>query len=80
MQAAEHAVLSDGSAVAVVTTIFNKIHIVKLTLYSHVVTNLHLCRCHYKGRLASNNAVFDSSYERGRPLTFKVRLALYPTK
>ncbi|CAL8471891.1 g11433 [Coccomyxa elongata] len=31
-----------------------------------------LIRCHYKGRLASNNAVFDSSYERGRPLTFKV--------
>ncbi|KAK9905890.1 hypothetical protein WJX75_008221 [Coccomyxa subellipsoidea] len=31
-----------------------------------------LIRCHYRGRLASNNAVFDSSYERGRPLTFKV--------
>jgi hypothetical protein len=31
-----------------------------------------LCRCHYTGRLASNNVVFDSSYERGRPLTFKV--------
>ena len=29
-------------------------------------------RCHYKGRLASNNAIFDSSYERGRPLSFKV--------
>ncbi len=29
------------------------------------------CRCHYRGKLASNNAVFDSSYERGRPLTFK---------
>lgn len=29
-------------------------------------------RCHYKGRLASNNAVFDSSYERGRPLSFKI--------
>jgi hypothetical protein len=29
-------------------------------------------RCHYTGRLASNNRVFDSSYERGRPLTFKV--------
>lgn len=31
-----------------------------------------LIRCHYTGRLASNNVVFDSSYERGRPLTFKV--------
>jgi len=31
------------------------------------------CRCHYRGKLASNNAVFDSSYERGRPLTFKAR-------
>lgn len=31
-----------------------------------------LIRCHYEGRLASNNTVFDSSYERGRPLTFKV--------
>lgn len=30
------------------------------------------CRCHYTGRLASNNAVFDSSYERGKPLSFKV--------
>ena len=30
------------------------------------------CRCHYKGRLASNNAIFDSSYERGRPLSFKI--------
>lgn len=29
-------------------------------------------RCHYRGRLASNNAVFDSSYERGRPLSFKI--------
>jgi len=29
-------------------------------------------RCHYTGRLASNGRVFDSSYERGRPLTFKV--------
>lgn len=29
-------------------------------------------RCHYTGRLASNNAVFDSSYERGRPLSFKI--------
>ena len=29
-------------------------------------------RCHYRGRLASNNAVFDSSYDRGRPLSFKV--------
>lgn len=29
-------------------------------------------RCHYRGRLASNQAVFDSSYERGRPLTFTV--------
>eukprot|EP00879_Flechtneria_rotunda_P009280 GHRR01009715.1.p1 GENE.GHRR01009715.1~~GHRR01009715.1.p1 ORF type:complete len:196 (+),score=68.69 GHRR01009715.1:749-1336(+) len=31
-----------------------------------------LIRCHYTGRLASNNRVFDSSYERGRPLTFKI--------
>lgn len=29
-------------------------------------------RCHYRGRLASNEALFDSSYERGRPLTFTV--------
>ena len=29
-------------------------------------------RCHYKGKLASNNAMFDSSYERGRPLSFKI--------
>ena len=35
----------------------------------------HPGRCHYRGRLASNNAVFDSSYERGRPLTFKASLA-----
>lgn len=33
-------------------------------------------RCHYRGRLASNNAVFDSSYERGRPLSFKARAAV----
>ena len=32
------------------------------------------CRCHYTGKLASNNRVFDSSYERGRPLTFKVSI------
>jgi peptidylprolyl isomerase len=31
-----------------------------------------LIRCHYSGRLVSNGRVFDSSYERGRPLTFKV--------
>eukprot|EP00191_Tetraselmis_sp_GSL018_P024165 CAMPEP_0177623914 /NCGR_PEP_ID=MMETSP0419_2-20121207/29176_1 /TAXON_ID=582737 /ORGANISM="Tetraselmis sp., Strain GSL018" /LENGTH=206 /DNA_ID=CAMNT_0019124537 /DNA_START=42 /DNA_END=663 /DNA_ORIENTATION=- len=31
-----------------------------------------LIRCHYTGRLAANNAVFDSSYNRGIPLTFKV--------
>ncbi|CAK0783232.1 hypothetical protein CVIRNUC_006431 [Coccomyxa viridis] len=31
-----------------------------------------LIRCHYKGRLASNNAIFDSSYDRGRPLSFKI--------
>ncbi|CAL5220915.1 g3010 [Coccomyxa viridis] len=31
-----------------------------------------LIRCHYRGRLASNNAIFDSSYERGRPLSFKI--------
>eukprot|EP00884_Botryococcus_braunii_P018912 jgi/Botrbrau1/5704/Bobra.0071s0037.1 len=29
-------------------------------------------RCHYTGKLASNGEVFDSSYERRRPLTFKV--------
>ncbi|KAK9844414.1 hypothetical protein WJX74_002168 [Apatococcus lobatus] len=29
-------------------------------------------KAHYTGRLASNGAVFDSSYERRRPLTFKV--------
>jgi FKBP-type peptidyl-prolyl cis-trans isomerase len=34
-----------------------------------------IIRCHYTGRLASNNRVFDSSYERGRPLSFKVRAA-----
>jgi hypothetical protein len=27
-------------------------------------------RAHYTGRLASNGVVFDSSFERGRPLTF----------
>ncbi|KIZ01189.1 FKBP-type peptidyl-prolyl cis-trans isomerase [Monoraphidium neglectum] len=31
-----------------------------------------LIRAHYTGRLASNGKVFDSSYTRGRPLTFKV--------
>eukprot|EP00775_Hariotina_reticulata_P006694 gene6694-6917_t len=31
-----------------------------------------LIRCHYTGRLVSNGRVFDSSYERGRPLTFKI--------
>eukprot|EP00873_Tetraselmis_striata_P003602 jgi/Tetstr1/423866/TSEL_014490.t1 len=31
-----------------------------------------LIRCHYTGRLASNNSVFDSSYNRGLPLQFKV--------
>ncbi|KAI8465832.1 MAG: hypothetical protein J3K34DRAFT_379633 [Monoraphidium minutum] len=31
-----------------------------------------LIRCHYTGRLASNGKVFDSSYTRGRPLSFKV--------
>lgn len=29
-------------------------------------------RCHYTGKLASNGAVFDSSYTRGRPLSFKI--------
>ncbi|KAK9865514.1 hypothetical protein WJX84_001776 [Apatococcus fuscideae] len=29
-------------------------------------------KAHYTGRLASNGAVFDSSYERRRPLNFKV--------
>ena len=31
-----------------------------------------MIRCHYTGRLQSNGAVFDSSYERGRPLEFKI--------
>ena len=31
-----------------------------------------LCRCHYTGKLTSG-AVFDSSYERRKPLSFKVR-------
>lgn len=31
-----------------------------------------LIRCHYSGQLASNGKVFDSSYQRGRPLTFKI--------
>ncbi|KAK9814292.1 hypothetical protein WJX72_003523 [[Myrmecia] bisecta] len=31
-----------------------------------------MIRCHYMGRLASNGAVFDSSYERRRPLSFKI--------
>lgn len=30
------------------------------------------CRAHYDGRLESNNVQFDASYNRGRPLTFKV--------
>lgn len=30
-----------------------------------------LIRCHYTGRL-ENGRVFDSSYERGRPLSFKI--------
>lgn len=29
-------------------------------------------KAHYEGRLISNNEVFDSSYERGKPLTFKL--------
>lgn len=37
------------------------------------VPHLHVCsRCHYTGRLASNGRVFDSSYERRRPLSFKI--------
>lgn len=31
-----------------------------------------IIRAHYTGRLASNGVVFDSSYERGRPLQFKI--------
>ena len=31
-----------------------------------------LIRAHYRGRLASTGAEFDSSFGRGRPLTFKV--------
>jgi FKBP-type peptidyl-prolyl cis-trans isomerase len=30
------------------------------------------CRAHYAGKLESNGQQFDSSYDRGRPLTFKV--------
>jgi peptidylprolyl isomerase len=33
---------------------------------------LALRRAHYAGRLQSNGVQFDSSYDRGRPLTFKV--------
>jgi peptidylprolyl isomerase len=29
-------------------------------------------RAHYVGKLQSNGVQFDSSYDRGRPLTFKV--------
>ena len=36
---------------------------------------LLLRRCHYTGKLTSG-AVFDSSYERRKPLTFKVSPAL----
>lgn len=31
-----------------------------------------LIRAHYAGRLESNGKQFDSSYDRGRPLTFRV--------
>ena len=31
-----------------------------------------MIRAHYEGRLDSNGAVFDSSYDRGRPLSFKI--------
>jgi peptidylprolyl isomerase len=31
-----------------------------------------ICRAHYAGRLESSGKQFDSSYDRGRPLTFKV--------
>jgi peptidylprolyl isomerase len=31
-----------------------------------------MIRAHYTGRLVSNGRVFDSSYERGRPLQFKI--------
>lgn len=31
------------------------------------------CRCHYTGKL-TNGSVFDSSYDRRKPLTFKVRI------
>lgn len=31
-----------------------------------------MIRAHYTGRLASNGAVFDSSYPRSRPLQFKI--------
>ena len=39
-------------------------------------TPLHY-RAHYSGRLASNDLVFDSSYERGRPLSFRVGGGVY---
>jgi hypothetical protein len=50
-----------------------------ITVFAVTLTLIYFCgchglllrRCHYTGRLASN-VVFDSSYERGRPLTFKV--------
>eukprot|EP00195_Chlamydomonas_chlamydogama_P008685 CAMPEP_0202893448 /NCGR_PEP_ID=MMETSP1392-20130828/3033_1 /ASSEMBLY_ACC=CAM_ASM_000868 /TAXON_ID=225041 /ORGANISM="Chlamydomonas chlamydogama, Strain SAG 11-48b" /LENGTH=196 /DNA_ID=CAMNT_0049577785 /DNA_START=47 /DNA_END=637 /DNA_ORIENTATION=+ len=33
-------------------------------------------RCHYTGRLASNGAVFDSSYERRQPLSFSIGVGM----
>jgi FKBP-type peptidyl-prolyl cis-trans isomerase len=35
-----------------------------------------LIRCHYTGRLMSNGAVFDSSYDRGRPLPFTLGVGM----
>ena len=50
------------------------------TIIAELLSNYLLgmpCRCHYTGRLQSNNAVFDSSYERRRPLSFKVILLVH---
>ena len=38
----------------------------------HMACNNAHGRCHYTGRLSSNGQVFDSSYERRRPLSFTI--------
>lgn len=43
-----------------------------ITQASTCCTPVLLLRAHYTGRLVSNGRVFDSSYERGRPLTFRI--------